>query len=173
MRHASSPRTLPDAASAHPGNDKLERQLDEAGLAAAREFGDALRRLKIPIGDLMSSPTYRALETIRIAKLGTARTADELGEAGMAMAPPGAPQGATPAGNNASTAWLKAQLGKLPRKGKNTFLITHFPNITSALGEAAKGLADGEAVVTRPDGGGGFVVVGRIKIEEWSNLDAR
>src|SRR5687767_4087700 len=60
MRHASSPRTLPAAAQANADNKQLERQLDEAGRASARDMGEALRRLKIPVGEVLSSPTYRA-----------------------------------------------------------------------------------------------------------------
>src|SRR5689334_17850544 len=63
MRHASSPSTPPDSSSVNPDNEKHERQLDEAGRTAAREMGEALKRLRIPIGLVLSSPTYRALET--------------------------------------------------------------------------------------------------------------
>src|SRR5690606_6233966 len=41
MRHASSPRTPPDAASASPENTKGERELDANGKATARAMGDA------------------------------------------------------------------------------------------------------------------------------------
>ena len=39
MRHASSPRDVPTAATATAGNAKLERQLDEAGRNAAAAMG--------------------------------------------------------------------------------------------------------------------------------------
>src|SRR5687768_12329659 len=58
MRHASSPRQVPDKQTANADNVKLERQLDEAGRAAAVAMGNALRDLKIPVGAVMSSPTY-------------------------------------------------------------------------------------------------------------------
>src|SRR5438874_8867971 len=63
MRHASSPREVPDKQTANPDNNKPERQLDAEGRSTARAFGRALRSLKIPIGAVLSSPTYRALET--------------------------------------------------------------------------------------------------------------
>src|SRR5687768_15221725 len=63
MRHAHSPRELPDAASAQPDNVNLERQLDAEGRAAAKAMGIAVRDLEIPIGQILTSPTFRALET--------------------------------------------------------------------------------------------------------------
>ena len=62
MRHASSPREAPDKQTANPDNVKPERQLDQEGRTSATAMGKALRELKIPIGDVLSSPTYRALE---------------------------------------------------------------------------------------------------------------
>src|SRR5499427_3466980 len=67
MRHASSPREVPDKQAANPDNSKPERQLDEVGRGTAIAMGKALRDLKIPIGNVLSSPTYRALETVRLA----------------------------------------------------------------------------------------------------------
>jgi hypothetical protein len=60
MRHASSPRNTPEAAQADVENVQRERQLDDEGRASARAMGEALRRLHIPIGEVLSSPTYRA-----------------------------------------------------------------------------------------------------------------
>src|SRR5579883_855155 len=65
MRHASSPREVPDKQTANPDNAKPERQLDAEGRASAGAMGKALRDLKIPIGEVLSSPTYRALETVK------------------------------------------------------------------------------------------------------------
>ena len=57
LRHTSSPRDAPSKATANPDNVKLERQLDETGRATATAMGNALRRLKIPIGSV--SPVRR------------------------------------------------------------------------------------------------------------------
>src|SRR5690606_28298982 len=70
MRHASSPRSEPDAASAQPGNVNRERQLDEAGRASATAMGAALRELGVPVGEILSSPTFRAVETTRLLDVG-------------------------------------------------------------------------------------------------------
>ncbi len=50
MRHPSSPFTQPDKATANPDNTNLERQLDETGRNTARAMGDAIRKLRIPMG---------------------------------------------------------------------------------------------------------------------------
>jgi hypothetical protein len=56
MRHASSPREVPDKQAANPDNSKPERQLDEVGRNTAIAMGKALRDLRIPIGNVLSSP---------------------------------------------------------------------------------------------------------------------
>jgi phosphohistidine phosphatase SixA len=164
MRHASSPRDAPDKQSANPDNTKPERQLDEAGRKTAIAMGQAIRDLKIPIGSVLSSPTYRALETVRLAQFGVPQTFAELGDNGQSM------QGGTPA----QAAWLQQQVTHFP-VGTNTILVTHFPNITGAFPQWSSGLADGEALIfgpdgKGPDGKGGAKLVTRIKIEEWPLL---
>jgi hypothetical protein len=52
----------------------------------------------------------------------------------------------------------------------NTVIVTHYPNVMEAFPAAAVGLADGEAIVFRPDGHGGASVVARVKIDEWKGL---
>jgi len=67
MRHAEAPAGTPGASEAEPDNPRHERQLDARGKRQAAALGSALRRLRIPIGPIYSSPTYRALETVRLA----------------------------------------------------------------------------------------------------------
>ena len=159
MRHASSPREVPGKDSANPDNLKPERQLDAEGRARAIAMGKALRDLNIPIGTVYSSPTYRALETVRYAQLGNPQTYPELGENGQSM------QG----GTAAQAAWLQQKVTQFP-KGPNTVIVTHLPNLTGAFAQLAAGLADGEALIFGPDGKGGATLVARVKIEEWPQL---
>lgn len=161
MRHARSPRETPDAGTARPDNVTRERQLDEAGRSSAQAMGDALRRLKIPIGDVLSSPTYRALETVRMARLGEPKSHAELGDRGQSM------KGVT----EVEGAWLRSRASEMPAAG-NTVIVTHMPNITRAFGTALADVADGETLVFR-GASGKPELVGRIKIEEWPGLVAR
>jgi phosphohistidine phosphatase SixA len=159
MRHAASPREVPGPEAANADNIYRERQLDASGRASAIEMGKALRELKIPIGEVLSSPTYRALETARLAQLPTPKPVPELGENGQSMA----------ATSDAQTAWLQKNSAEFP-KGTNTILITHFPNMTRAFPQWTSDLADGEALVIGPDGKGGTTLLARVKIEEWPKL---
>jgi phosphohistidine phosphatase SixA len=154
MRHASSPREVPTTQTANADNVKLERQLDEAGRAGAVAIGRALRDLKIPVGEVLASPTYRALETVRLAQLANSRSTAELGDGGQSM------QGVT----DAQATWLRERVMQ-PPAGTNTIIVTHMPNISRAF-PAWGAVEDGEAVVV----GAGGRVVGRIKIEEWPRL---
>lgn len=159
MRHTSSPREAPSKQAANPDNLKPERQLDETGRTTAIAMGKALRDLKIPIGEVLSSPTYRALETVKYAQLGKPQAVPELGDNGQSM------QG----GTAAQATWLRKRVTQFP-KGVNTVLVTHLPNLRDAFPQQAADVEDGESLVFGPDGKGGAILLGRIKIEEWPSL---
>jgi phosphohistidine phosphatase SixA len=156
MRHASSPREVPTRQTANADNANLERQLDAAGRTGATAMGDAIRALRIPLGEVLTSPTYRALETVRFARLSQTVPVAELGDRRQSM------QGVT----DAMAAWLRARAGQTPRSG-NTLLVTYSPNLAGAFPGWGSTVADGETVVLRPDGKGGVIVVGRVTIEDW------
>ena len=155
MRHTSSPREAPAKDKANADNLKVERQLDEEGRTTAAAMGKALRELKIPIGEVLASPTYRALETVRYAQFGNLRTYDELGDNGQSM------QG----GTEAQAAWLRKRVTQLPT-GTNAIVVTHLPNLTRAFPQPAAGMADGEALIFGVDS----KVVARVKIEDWPRM---
>jgi hypothetical protein len=133
-----------------------ERQLDQTGRASAIAMGNALRKLKIPIGEVYTSPTYRARETAQLAQLPNPRTIVELGDGDRSM------QSITE--NQAE--WLRKRAAQLP-SGVDTIIVTQFPNISRSFPQWASGLADGEALVLSSDAKGRVALIGRIKIEEW------
>jgi len=161
MRHAHAPVDLPDSHTADAGNIRRERQLDETGRNTARAMGEAIRKLHIPVGAVLSSPTYRALETVRFAGLGTARAYSELGDGGQSMS---ADAVAGQAG------WLRNKVNELPHARTNTIIVTHMPNIQAAFVQDSPDLTDGEALVFHPDGHGGTYLIAKIKIEDWPVL---
>jgi len=163
MRHTSSPASAPSRAEADPGNTGLERQLDAAGRRSAADLGAAWRALRIPIGEVWSSPTFRARETVRLAGLPEPRLARELGDGGRSMQAAGPEQ----------SAWLKAKVAEPTPAGSNRLVVTHAPNLTAAFGAEAEGLKDGEAMIFRPTAGGQARMLGRIAIEEWPKLVQR
>lgn len=161
MRHASSPRSPPAPADANPDNAGHERQLDQEGRTSAKAMGAALSSLRIPVGLVLSSPTYRALETARLAQLSSPKTDPELGDGGHSMQ-------ADPSGRRG--VWLRDKVAMAPPHGVNTIIITHLPNISEAFPEQAKGLEDGEALIFQPDHRGGATLVGRVSIGDWPRL---
>lgn len=161
MRHASSPATLPDLARTDPDNLKRERQLDETGRASARSMGEAFRHLRIPVEKVLSSPTYRALETARLAQFPAPRAIEELGDDRKSM---------TADASGTRGAWLRSQVAQAPKPGTNTVIITHYPNISEAFPSDAKDLAEGEALIYQPNGKGSASLVGRVKIGDWASL---
>jgi phosphohistidine phosphatase SixA len=164
MRHPSSPFTQPDKATANADNPDLERQLDETGRNTSRAMGEAIRKLQIPIGDVLSSPTYRALEAVRLAAFGKPETFSELAEGVQRM------QEHTDA---TRSAWLRMKATEVPRARTDTLIVTHTPNLTGAFETEASSMAAGEALIFHPDGKGATSLVTRIKIEEWPKLAGR
>ncbi|HEY0962771.1 MAG TPA: histidine phosphatase family protein [Pseudomonadales bacterium] len=157
MRHASSPRDLPDASTVLADNANGERQLDAQGRNDAEAMGAALRRLEIPIGSVESSPAYRALQTARLAGFADIATAVELGNEGMQAA--GANHGA----------WLRERVARGADSG-NALLITHGPNVNAAFPEYAQGMGEGEALILEPRGADAPRLVARATIGAWTRL---
>lgn len=161
MRHASSPPVKPGKAEADPGNPNRERQLDQAGRDAAQAMGQAIQALHIPVGNVISSPAYRALETARLAGFASPMTFKELAEGEKGMNAKIGTEQAT---------FLRHRAEERPPAGTDTVVVTHTPNIKAAFGKEAAGIISGEALVFRPDGKGGTTLVGRIKIADWPTL---
>jgi phosphohistidine phosphatase SixA len=159
IRHATAPRDVPDSKTANADNVTPERQLDEAGRRNATAMGEAIRSLKIPIGEVFTSPTYRARETVKFAQFSNASPVEELGDGGQSMG------GIT----EAQGAWLRARTTRSPGRG-NLVMVTHLQNFTRAFPEWGASVSEGEAAIFRPDGSGGTALVARVKIEQWPEL---
>jgi phosphohistidine phosphatase SixA len=156
MRHASSPRQVPNAETADADNVNRERQLDETGRSDASALGNSLRRLRITITEVESSPAYRTLQTAWLAGFSEIEVRNELGSQGM--------------GNpiEANATWLRERVANARNQG-NLLLVTHEPNISLAFPALNSSPEEGEALVfdlsvsrTMP--------VARVRINEWSDL---
>lgn len=156
MRHAQSPQTPPRPQEADPENTTVERQLDAEGRQGAADMGRALRALRLPLSEVLTSPAFRARQTAALAELA-ARVAPELGDNGQSM------QGAT----EAQASWLRERAARAGG-ASNVLLITHSPNIARAFPSLGV-VADGEVIVFGPAGR----VAGRIRIEDWPRLVPR
>jgi phosphohistidine phosphatase SixA len=159
MRHASSPSAPP--ASPDPGNTARERQLDDRGKASARAMGAALRTLKIGIGKVYCSPTFRARQTVALLDVGKPELVPALGDSGHSMAR---------IRTKGPADWLRAHVAQRPAPGRDTLIVTHMPNLVAAFPTDAPGLGDGETLVFRPDGKGGAALVAKVPITAWPGL---
>jgi phosphohistidine phosphatase SixA len=154
MRHATSPTTPPTSETANPDNQKHERQLDELGRNQAITMGRALKNLRIPIGSVQSSPTYRALETVKYLDLGTPEIVPELGDNGQSMS----------GGTAAQAEWLKKRVLAAPLVN-NDFIITHQPVIAAAFPQITN-ISDGDALIFGRNG----QLISRVSIVTWPQL---
>jgi phosphohistidine phosphatase SixA len=127
-----------------------ERPLTDAGVTDMRLVGKSFRELGIPIDQVLSSPSCRAIES---AWLAFNRAEIE------------------PSLDGSEREQIRVELQqlliKMPRKGANAVLSAHSTNIKALTGLE---IAEGEAVIFRPDGQGNFTLVARKTPQEWATL---
>jgi phosphohistidine phosphatase SixA len=133
----------------------LQRNLTEAGREQARAIGKGVETLRIPIGDVRSSPMCRTRDTARLA-FGRATLDRDLLSPGVI---------GTAADDERRARAMRAMVEDLPPVGENTVLVTHTGNIGTALGEET--VAEGETLVY----GEGAELVGRVPAERWAELE--
>jgi len=133
-----------------------QRNLTDEGRKDARAIGAAIKRLGLPVGDVLASPFCRTMETATLIFGRAVATPAVLG--GPAAAPP------------EKYAPLKRLLSASPPTGFDLAVVGHgnpFKAITSV-----PYLAEGEAAVLRPLGAEGFHLVARIPKDGWDALAA-
>jgi len=75
----------------------------------------------------------------------------------------------SPDENTRRAAALRNMLAQPAELGKNTFLITHKPNIIDALGREWFDVKEGEASIFKPENGK-YRLVARVQMEDWPAL---
>jgi phosphohistidine phosphatase SixA len=162
FRHGA---TFPNQADTDPLNfDDIaaQRNLNDKGKVLAKAFGDAVRRVGIPVGKVYTSKYNRAYETAVIAGFKDIEKTADLTEGGLVV---------SPNENNRRIEALHKMLGTVPQPGTNTILITHKPNIVDGLGKDWFDVKEGEASLFRPENGNYKLVV-RVQMEEWPYIAA-
>jgi hypothetical protein len=124
-------------------------------------LGDAMRKLKIPVGQVHTSMFNRAVETGTLLGFGAVTTTADVSEGGLVV---------TPIENNRRAAALRKLAGTAPAAGTNVVIISHKPNIMDAFGKDWFDVREGEASVLKPDGSGGYKLVARVQANEWGKL---
>jgi phosphohistidine phosphatase SixA len=152
LRHARTDRTFNEQRDPVPTGRSEQRNLNDAGIQDAKLMGVVFRKYGIPLGEIISSPMYRTLETAEMA-------AGKPTEVTMALRvfPP--------------TPEQAALVAKPPRPGTNRLLVTHhFVIETHVPGITPGDIAESEAAVVRHTADGKVELVGRILLDDWTAL---
>ena len=162
FRHAATDWSQDDYVSAEGEWTSCDparmRQLSDQGRASARRIGEAIRRLNIPVGRVLSSEYCRTRQTAQLMDIGPVvptraimnmRVADMVG------------------GREAVIERAQRELARPPKPGTNTVLVAH-----GNLMQAASGAYTGEAGagIFAPSGGKNFQLVGRLEPDQWPQL---
>jgi phosphohistidine phosphatase SixA len=139
-----------------------QRNLNDKGKELAKAFGDSIRRVAVPVGEVYTSKYNRAYETAVQAGFKDIEKTADLTEGGLVV---------TPDENNRRAEAFRKMLAQAPDKGKNNILITHKPNIVDALGKDWFDVKEGEASIFKPEGGK-YRLVARVQMEDWPKLAA-
>jgi phosphohistidine phosphatase SixA len=136
---------------------RTQRNLTAAGQEQAREIGRAIRRLGIPIGQVLVSPYHRTRETAELA-FGKGRAQDARTLINEAF--PGTDDDQLARG-------LRRLLRLRPTGASNTVLVSHGFNINRAAGVS---IAEGDTVIFDPAVPNPLTPVATISVDEWRSL---
>ena len=166
FRHAEKSHT-PNISSSLPEQFRScllpEQLLTEAGVSSMRSLGQQFEELNIPVGQVISSPVCRCIESAWFSfgdvtidpSLNGVYEKNSTGEFVI---------------NEAVTEEfafnLRRNLIEVPEEGTNTVLFAHSSNILALTGLQ---LQQGEAAIFKPDGRGHFIYVGRVTLSEWAH----
>jgi phosphohistidine phosphatase SixA len=142
-------------------NASAQRQLNDQGRAQAKLIGESMRKLKIPVGLVLTSTTQRAVDTGTLLGFGEVTATPDLTEGGPVVSADE---------NNRRAQALRGFVTGGPPADNNLVIVSHKPNIIDAFGKDWSDVREGEASVFAPDGDGGYRLVVRIQASEWSRL---
>src|SRR3954447_23766677 len=112
-----------------------QRNLTDQGRQEAREIGEAMRRLQLPIGDVLASPFCRTLETAQLI----------FGRGTRDPAVRGGPANTTDPERYRE---LRTLLSSPPRAGTDLAIVSHGTPYSAVVGPPY--LAEGEAAIIQP-----------------------
>ncbi len=161
LRHGATHADQADTDPLNIANVAKQRQLNDQGRALAREIGEAMRKLKIPVGQVITSQFNRAVETGTLLGFGAVSSTADITEGGLVV---------SPNENNRRTAAMKKLAATAPTAGSNVVLVSHKPNILDAFGKDWFDIREGEASIFKPDGNGGTKFVARVQAIDWSKI---
>jgi broad specificity phosphatase PhoE len=134
------------------------RQLSERGRKQARRIGEAIRRLQIPVGRVVSSEYCRARQTAQFMNLGRVETSRAIMNIRAAS---------FVGGEEKLVQRARHLLSLPPAKGTNAIFVAH-GNLMRATSGAYTDEAG--AVILAPHGDGNIVIIAVIDPEHWEIL---
>lgn len=161
FRHGATRQDQADTDPLNPKNVAQQRQLTDDGRALAKSVGESLRKLGIPVDKVHTSLFQRAIDTGTLMGFGDVEASADFTEGGLVV---------TPIENNRRAAALRKAAGTMPPAGTNVIVVTHKPNILDAFGKDWFDVREGEASVFKPDGNGGYKLIVRVQVGDWSKL---
>jgi phosphohistidine phosphatase SixA len=156
IRHAATEATQDDPRP-DLSDPSTQRNLSDVGREQARRIGGAIRRLRVPVGTVLTSPYARTRETAELA-FGRNRvrvSSDLLNEA-------------FPGTDDEELAGkLRRLFATRPPPGQNTVLVSHGFNLQEATGLS---VGEGESAIFTPGDAGRFSLVARVTVQDWEKL---
>jgi len=139
--------------------DKM-RQLSEAGRDTARRMGEAIRRMGIPVGGVLSSEYCRATETARLLGFGPVKTTRDIMNMRAAE---------YVGGRDTAVANAQRVLSRRPPPGANVVIVGH-GNLMRAATRAYPQEAGSGVFRPTPQSEYGFELVAMLTPEDWKRL---
>jgi broad specificity phosphatase PhoE len=159
VRHGATHADQADTDPFNLDNVAKQRQLNDKGRADARALGEVLKKANVPIGRVYTSRFQRAVETARLISGKEAEPTLDVTEGGLVV---------SPHENARRQQAFRTLVGRAPDAGTNTLIVSHKPNIIDAFGRDWFDIREGEASIFKPDGNGGFALVGRVQMAQWA-----
>ena len=152
LRHARTDRSFDEQRDPVPTERSQQRNLNEDGVRDAKLMGVVFRKYQIPLGEIISSPMYRAVETAEMAA-----GKPTLVTMALRVLPP--------------TPEQAALVATPPKPGTNRLLVTHHFVIEMHVPGIQPGdIGESEAAVVRHTADGKVELVGKILLDDWMAL---
>lgn len=149
-RHAITDRSRGDARRLDRTDRSTQRLLSDEGEAQARQLGEILRRQEIPIGEVYTSPLFRAADSAELS-FGKAEVREVLYSGG-------------------TSAERRRLVTSVPEAGTNRVLMTHQGVLYGLFPGLERGsIREGDCVVVRPTGTD-FRIIDRLGPSEFAAL---
>ncbi len=156
LRHTTTEKDFADQITAVMGDCSTQRMLSAKGWQEAKQIGAAFAANSIPVAEVYSSQYCRAWQTAEIA-FGRRFEKEALNFEKA--------EDYTPEQSKAMKDRLTPLLAATPTPGFNTVIVAHDDPFEAATGHYPEPM--GVMIVVKPDGVGGFTLVGQIKPGDW------